>query len=76
VRAATGRGFPSRPICSNINYKLPLGTEIYVSVDNLANRAPAMVPYGPSIGGAPLSINPNLYDTLGRTFRMGFRFKM
>ena len=61
---------------TNINYKLPLGAEVYVSVDNLANKAPAMVPYGPSIGGAPLSINPNLYDTLGRTFRAGFRFKL
>jgi iron complex outermembrane receptor protein len=61
---------------ANISYRLPRGIESYVSVDNLANTPPVMVPYGPSIGGAPLSINPNLYDTLGRTLRMGFRFKM
>ena len=60
----------------NINEELPHGLDVYVSVDNILNTPPAMVPYGPSVGGAPLSINPNLYDTLGRTFRVGMRFKM
>ena len=61
---------------TTINYKLSHQSEVFLAVDNLANRPPVMVAYGPSIGAAPLSINPVIYDTLGRVFRMGFRFKM
>jgi iron complex outermembrane recepter protein len=61
---------------TTFSYKLPSGVEVYGAVDNLVNKAPPMVPYGPSIGSAPLSINPVIYDTLGRVFRMGVRFKM
>ncbi len=61
---------------ATLNYKLPHGIEAFLAVDNLANTAPVQVAYGPSVGAAPLSINPVLYDTLGRVFRMGLRFKM
>jgi outer membrane receptor protein involved in Fe transport len=61
---------------ATINYKLAQQSEVFLAVDNLANTPPVMVAYGPSIGAAPLSINPVIYDTLGRVFRMGFRFKM
>jgi iron complex outermembrane recepter protein len=61
---------------TNITYKLPRGIETYLSVDNVFNVPPVMTPYGPSIGSAPLSLNPTIYDTLGRVFRMGVRFKM
>jgi outer membrane receptor protein involved in Fe transport len=61
---------------ATINYKLPHQIEVFLAVDNLANTPPVMVAYGPSIGAAPLSINPVIYDTLGRVFRTGFRFKM
>jgi iron complex outermembrane recepter protein len=61
---------------ATINYKLAHQSEVFLAVDNLANTPPVMVAYGPSIGAAPLSINPVIYDTLGRVFRMGFRFKL
>ena len=49
---------------------------MFLSVDNLANKAPVQMAYGTSVGGAPLSANPTLYDVIGRTFRVGVRFKM
>lgn len=61
---------------ASVTYKLPHQTEAFVVVDNIANTPPAMVAYGPSIDGAPISVNPSLYDVVGRTFRVGFRFKM
>lgn len=61
---------------TSFSYKLPYGIEAYVAVDNLLNRAPVIVAYGPTIGQAPISINPNDYDVLGRVFRFGVRFKM
>ncbi|UUL83143.1 TonB-dependent receptor plug domain-containing protein [Sphingomonas qomolangmaensis] len=39
----------------------------YFKVDNLLNRDPAL---------SPFFSNPALYDMLGRTFRLGMRFKM
>lgn len=61
---------------TNVTVKLGHGIESFLSVDNLLNRDPAQVPFGPSIGTAPLPVNPVLYDVLGRTFRFGVRFKM
>ncbi len=61
---------------ASITYKLPYGVETYFAVDNLANTDPVQVAYGPGIGSAPLSINPTLYDTLGRVFRAGIRFQI
>ena len=61
---------------ASVNYKLPHGVEAYLAVDNLLDTAPVMTAYGPSVGGPPLSVNPSLYDVLGRTFRFGLRFKM
>jgi len=61
---------------TSFTYKLPYGIQAYVAVDNLLNKAPVMVAYGPTIGQAPISINPNDYDVLGRVFRFGIRFKM
>ena len=61
---------------TNIAIQLGQGVETYLSVDNLLNKDPAQVAYGPGIAIAPLSVNPVLYDTLGRTFRVGVRFKL
>lgn len=61
---------------TNFTLKLPGGNEAYFAVDNIANKDPVQVAYGPSVGQAPISINPLLYDVLGRTFRVGLRFKM
>jgi outer membrane receptor protein involved in Fe transport len=61
---------------SNITLKLPHDVEAFLSVDNLANKAPVQMAFGPGIGTAPLSVNPLLYDVLGRTFRLGVRFTM
>lgn len=56
--------------------KLTPKLEAFVSVDNILNKDPEQVAFGPSIGSAPLSVNPLLYDMLGRNFRFGVRFKM
>lgn len=61
---------------TNITVKLPHGIEGFLAVDNLLNRNPGTVPYGTAIGGAPLDTNPILYDVLGRTFRLGVRYRM
>lgn len=50
--------------------------EAFLGIDNIANKAPEQVAYGPSVGQAPISINPLLYDVLGRNFRVGVRFKL
>jgi iron complex outermembrane receptor protein len=42
----------------------------FVKVDNLFNRDPVAAPQT----NTGLDINPALYDTLGRTYRAGFRF--
>lgn len=61
---------------ANVAVKLPGNIEAFVSVDNIANKDPAQVGYGPNLGGPPLPLNAALYDTLGRAFRAGLRFKM
>jgi outer membrane receptor protein involved in Fe transport len=61
---------------ANLDYKLARQTEIFLAVDNLANRPPVRVAYGTSVGGAPLNANPTLYDVIGRTYRLGLRVKM
>lgn len=61
---------------SNVSYKLPDGIETFLVVKNVLNTAPVQTAYGPSVGADPVPVSPNLYDVLGRTFRMGIRFKM
>lgn len=61
---------------TSVTIKLPHHIETYLAIDNIANKDPASMAFGPSIGAAPLSVNPLLYDVLGRTFRVGVRFKM
>ncbi len=61
---------------ANVSYSLSPNASMFVSVDNIANRDPAQVPWISSAGGAPLSVNQALYDTLGRRFRVGVRFRM
>ncbi|WP_157220435.1 TonB-dependent receptor domain-containing protein [Flavisphingomonas formosensis] len=61
---------------TNISAKLTKQVEAFLSVDNILNKDPAQVAFGPAIGAAPLSVNPLLYDLLGRSFRIGVRFKM
>jgi outer membrane receptor protein involved in Fe transport len=61
---------------ANITYNPTDHVETFLTVDNLADRSPVQVASGPGIAGAPLSVNPALYDVLGRTLRLGFRFHM
>jgi iron complex outermembrane receptor protein len=61
---------------ANISVKVSKRIETFLAVDNIANRDPYQMPYGPSIGANPISINPVLYDVLGRVFRTGVRFRM
>lgn len=60
----------------NASIKVRSGIEIFGAIDNVANKDPAQAAIGPFIGAAPLSINPALYDILGRTFRLGARFTL
>lgn len=60
----------------SVNVELPRDVNLFFAVDNILNKDPVQVAFGPSVGAAPISINPLLYDVLGRTFRVGFRFKM
>lgn len=50
--------------------------EGFIAVDNLLDEDPAQVAYGPGLSVAPISTNPVLYDVLGRTIRLGFRFEI
>lgn len=61
---------------ANVTVKLHKGVDAYLAIDNIANKDPAQMAFGTSLGSAPLSVNPLLYDVLGRTFRVGVRFKM
>jgi outer membrane receptor protein involved in Fe transport len=61
---------------ANITVEARQGVRAYLSVDNLLNKDPAQVAYGPGLATAPLSVNPVLFDVLGRTFRIGVRFEM
>lgn len=64
---------------TNFTYKIPGLNDamVFLNIKNIFDKDPVQVPYGPSIFGAPFSdTNPMLYDTLGRTFRVGVRFKI
>ena len=50
--------------------------EVYLSVDNLFNRDPARYPNQIAAAGYALTTNAGLYDTIGRNFRLGVRFRM
>ncbi len=50
-------------------------TEFFLKVDNLADRAPAVVPGDSTLVFIDSGTNPLLYDTVGRTFRAGMRMK-
>lgn len=62
------------------SYKTQVGPgegELFLSVRNLFNRDPTIVPAGP--GASVFSVtesNPTLFDFLGRTYRLGVRFRM
>lgn len=52
------------------SYKLTRGVQAYFKVDNLFNVDPAPSPQT----NTGLDVNPALYDTIGRTYRVGVRF--
>ena len=54
-----------------------IASEVYLNVSNLTNKDPVIVAPGP--GGFAYETPPanaTLYDTLGRTYRLGFRVRM
>jgi iron complex outermembrane recepter protein len=61
---------------ANVTVKLTDQIETFLSVDNIANKDPYQMAFGTGVGVAPLSVNPVLWDVLGRAFRFGARFKM
>ncbi|WP_161966169.1 TonB-dependent receptor plug domain-containing protein [Steroidobacter cummioxidans] len=65
---------------ASVSYKMRWAAsdvETFLSVVNLANKDPAMVPQGPAgISYAQAPVNASLYDILGRVYRVGVRMKM
>jgi outer membrane receptor protein involved in Fe transport len=51
------------------NYQYSKQVSAYFKVDNLADRAPVLVPQT----NLSLGLNPAVYDSVGRTFRVGVR---
>ena len=52
-------------------------TEMYLTIDNVFNKDPAVAPNGPgSVAFSTAPASPALYDIMGRQFRAGFRFRM
>lgn len=62
------------------SYKLQFEStdaDLFVSVRNLTNRDPGIVPSGPGASVfATNETNSGLYDLLGRAYRLGVRFRM
>lgn len=66
----------------SLNYKFPFNgeensAEAFFNVRNLLNTDPGIIPAGP--GGVPDAVNStsaNLYDTMGRVYRVGLRVRM
>ena len=63
-----------------VSYKLDTGggqTEVFFNIKNISDKAPPIVGPGPAGNWytAPAA-NENLYDSIGRSFRAGVRFKM
>ncbi|MBB5732076.1 outer membrane receptor protein involved in Fe transport [Altererythrobacter atlanticus] len=57
-----------------IGFDMSETTELYLAIDNLADKAPPVVGSGPGIGSAPYGSSATYYDLIGRMFRAGVRF--
>jgi outer membrane receptor protein involved in Fe transport len=51
------------------NYQYSKQVSAYFKIDNLADRAPVLVPQT----NLSLALNPAVYDAVGRTYRVGVR---
>jgi outer membrane receptor protein involved in Fe transport len=62
------------------SYEVEMGErtlQLFLSVNNLLNKDPALVAPGPAGSAyATPATNQSLYDLLGRTYRFGVRFSM
>jgi outer membrane receptor protein involved in Fe transport len=66
---------------ANIQYKFMSGpsgeASAYLNIRNLMNKDPFIQAQGPAgVTFLTPAFNPSLYDSIGRTFRAGVRFKM
>ncbi|MEC3909753.1 TonB-dependent receptor [Sphingobium sp. CR2-8] len=52
--------------------QLGKGAELYLNVQNVLDQDP---PFAPGDGSIAVATNTQLYDTFGRIYRVGFRFK-
>lgn len=59
-----------------VNYDILDAVQLFFVVQNIANTDPAIVAPGGGSNFYVSSINPTLYDTLGRQFRFGLRFQL
>ena len=53
----------------------PHHMEVFLKIDNLADTAPAAVPSNGTIVFIDSGTNPQLYDTVGRAYRVGVRYR-
>ena len=58
------------------SYKLASGFEIYGVIDNIFNQSPPPSPQVTTTPHLNVGVNSYVYDTIGRQFRIGFRFKL
>jgi outer membrane receptor protein involved in Fe transport len=49
-------------------------SEVFLTINNLFDKDPARIPTFFSYG--TLATNAQIYDTIGRTYTAGFRFKL
>ena len=61
---------------TSLSYQVKDTMTVFLTVANLLDKDPAPVPASQNIGNAPQGINRVLYDAVGRTLRVGVRFKM
>jgi iron complex outermembrane recepter protein len=58
------------------SYKLASGFEVYGVIDNIFNQSPPPSPQVTTTPHLNVGVNSYVYDTIGRQFRIGFRFKL
>jgi outer membrane receptor protein involved in Fe transport len=58
------------------SYKLASGLEFYGVIDNLFNKSPPATPQVTTTPHINVGVDSYIYDTIGRQFRVGFRFKL
>lgn len=67
--------FTYRPRGGSDSHGTARGTEIFLKIDNVADRDPPPVASIAAVSFVDPGVNPLLYDTVGRTYRAGVRVR-